>query len=104
MPVKIDGSIVSKDELYKLSALFFGWLLIIVIGAVITSLFSDLGPFEALSGMTSALGNIGPFYFTVEKMASLSAIVKLNFIVAMLMGRLEIIPVILLFSRSAWKS
>ncbi len=104
MPVKIDGSIVSKDELYKLSALFFGWLLIIVIGAMITSLFSDLGPFEALSGMTSALGNIGPFYFTVEKMASLSAIVKLNFIVAMLMGRLEIIPVILLFSRSAWKS
>lgn len=104
MPVKIDGSIVEKNELYKLSALFFGWLLIIVIGSMITAVFSDLGPFEALSGMTSALGNIGPFYFSVEKMASLNLIVKINFIVAMLMGRLEIIPVILLFSRRAWQS
>ena len=59
---------------------------------------SDLGPFESLSGMLSAVGNIGPFYFSVENMASLSPIIKLTYIAGMLCGRLEILPVFIILS------
>jgi trk system potassium uptake protein TrkH len=53
--------------------------------------------------MFSAMGNIGPFFFSVEKMASLSPIIKLTYIIGMLAGRLEILPIIILFSRKAWR-
>ncbi len=66
-------------------------------------MFSDLTAFEAISGMTSAMGNIGPFYFSVGKMASLSPVIKLTFIFGMLAGRLEILPIVVLFSIKAWK-
>lgn len=101
-PVVIEESVVSDNEIYRISGLFFGWLLIIVIGAGITAVFSDLDAFQSISGMASAMGNIGPFYFSVEKMASLSPIIKLTYIFGMLAGRLEILPIIVLFSRKAW--
>lgn len=104
MPVKVSSTIVEPNEIYRISGLFFAWLLIIIIGAGITSLFSDLGPWESLSGMASAMGNIGPFYFSVSKMASLSPIIKLTYIFGMLAGRLEILPLIVLFSYKTWKS
>ena len=102
-PVVIEQSIISDDEIYRVSGLFFGWLLIIVVGAGITAVFSDLDAYQSISGMASAMGNIGPFYFSVSKMASLSPIIKLTYIFGMLAGRLEIIPVLILFSRRAWR-
>jgi trk system potassium uptake protein TrkH len=58
---------------------------------------------EAASGMFSALGNIGPCYISVEAMGQLDPLVKLTYIIGMLAGRLEILPVLLLFSRKAWQ-
>ncbi len=103
LPVTVGGVVISQDEIRRISALVFGWLLLIGCGAAITALFSDLGPFEALSGMTSAVGNIGPFYFSVEKMASLSWVIKLTYIIGMLAGRLELLPVYILFVKGTWK-
>jgi len=102
-PVVLSNSIISSDEIYRISGLFFGWLLIIFIGSGITAVFSDLDAFQSISGMTSAMGNIGPFYFSVEKMASLSPIIKLTYVFGMLAGRLEILPLLVLFSVKAWK-
>lgn len=102
-PVVIEQSIISDDEVYRISGLFFGWLFIIIIGAGITAVFSDLDAFQSISGMTSAMGNIGPFYFSVSKMASLSPVIKLTYIFGMLAGRLEIIPILILFNKKAWQ-
>jgi len=104
LPVTLDKKIIRSDEIYKLTGLFSFWLLLILVGGIITSLFSDLNGWQAYSGMFSAMGNIGPFFFSVEKMSSLSPIIKMTYIIGMLAGRLEIIPVILLFSRKAWTS
>jgi trk system potassium uptake protein TrkH len=101
-PVVLEGSIISNDEIYRIAGLFFGWLMIIVIGSGITAVFSDLDAYQSISGMASAMGNIGPFYFSVEKMATLSPIIKLTYIFGMLAGRLEILPILVLFSRRAW--
>ncbi|MBM7623115.1 TrkH family potassium uptake protein [Sporohalobacter salinus] len=103
LPVKLNKKIIKNNEVMKVAALFFGWLALILVGSGITALFSDLSAFQAMSGMFSAVGNIGPFYFSVDKMVSLSPVIKLTYILGMLAGRLEILPVFILFTREGWK-
>ena len=101
--VIIDRSIVPDSELKRIAGLFFGWLFLILIGGLITAFFTDLGSWEAFSGMFSAIGNIGPCYISVQQMSELPVIVKLTYIFGMLAGRLEILPVLIIFSYRAWK-
>ena len=103
LPVTLDKSIIDSDEINKLTGLFSFWLFLIVVGGIITSVFSDLNGWQAFSGMFSAMGNIGPFFFSVEKMASLSPVIKMTYIIGMLAGRLEILPIIILFTKKAWE-
>jgi trk system potassium uptake protein TrkH len=103
LPVTLDQGIIDSDEINKLTGLFSFWLVLIVVGGIITSIFSDLDGWQAFSGMFSAMGNIGPFFFSVEKMASLSPIIKMTYIIGMLAGRLEILPIIILFTKKAWE-
>lgn len=101
--VKYQGELVTLSELQRIAGLFSGWLLFLAIGGFITSYFTDLNAWEAFSGMFSAMGNIGPCYFSVDTMSNLPAIVKITYIFGMLAGRLEILPILLIFSRKAWK-
>jgi len=103
MPLRVERKLIPRDEIYKISALFFFWIVIILGGGMITVIFSDLDAFQSISGMFSAMGNIGPFYFSVDKMASLSPVIKLTYIFGMLAGRLEILPIFIIFTKKAWK-
>jgi len=91
------------EEVYRVSGLFFIWMVLLIAGGLITSFASKMTALESMSGMYSALGNIGPTFFSVKDMISLKPIVKITYILGMLMGRLEILPVLLLFSPKAWK-
>ena len=99
IPVVAAGRIIPDRELERIASLFWIWLVLIGIGAMITAVFSDLDPWQSFSGMASAMGNMGPFYFSVDKMASLDWVVKLTYIFGMLAGRLEVIPLAFFFSR-----
>jgi trk system potassium uptake protein TrkH len=99
----IDKKIVSDDEVHRVAALFFTWMVLLLIGGGITALFSNQGPWESFSGMFSAVGNIGPCYISVKDMITIHPVVKLTYIFGMLAGRLEILPILLLFSRKAWR-
>lgn len=101
--IVLDKKVVDKDEIYRVSGLFFSWIFLLVIGGMITAFFSNLNGYSSFSGMFSALGNIGPCYIPVAEMGQLHPVIKLTYIFGMLAGRLEILPVILLFSRKAWK-
>jgi len=103
VPVVVDGHSVEVEELRRIGALFFAWCFLLVLGSGVTALFTQLGPLEAASGMFSALGNIGPCYIPVAQNAALHPAVKIVWIVGMLAGRLEIIPVLMLFRRRAWE-
>lgn len=98
----INNKIVPDDESHRTAALFFTWIALLVAGGGITALFSNHGSWESFSGMFSALGNIGPCYISVQDMINIHPVVKLTYIFGMLAGRLEILPVLLLFSRKAW--
>jgi trk system potassium uptake protein TrkH len=99
----IDGQIVPDDESHRAAALFFTWMVLLAIGGGVTALLSNHGALESVSGMFSALGNIGPCYISVEEMIAINPVVKLVYIFGMLAGRLEILPVLLLFSGKAWR-
>jgi trk system potassium uptake protein TrkH len=91
------------SEIYRTGALFFTWMTLLVVGGIVTAFLSRQGAYEAFSGMFSALGNIGPCYIPVEEMGRLHSGVKITYIFGMLAGRLEILPVLLIFSRRAWR-
>ncbi len=101
--VIVDRSIVPETELKRVTGLFLGWLFLLLIGGFITAFFTNLGVIESFSGMFSALGNIGPCYISVRQMAELPVIVKFTYIIGMLAGRLEILPVLIIFNYKAWK-
>ncbi|NIA08349.1 MAG: hypothetical protein GWP10_00885 [Nitrospiraceae bacterium] len=102
LPVVVHHEVLSGNEIERISALFCMWIMLLAVGAGITAFFSNLSALQAFSGMASALGNMGPFYFSVEKMASMSWVIKLTYILGMLAGRLEIIPLAVLFTRPSW--
>jgi len=102
-PLLVDGKLVSREEVGRISALFFAWIVFIIAGGLITAFFSDLTPMAAFSGIFSALGNIGPSYIPLKKWPELHPVIKVVYSIGMLAGRLEILPVLLLFSRKAWR-
>jgi trk system potassium uptake protein TrkH len=99
----IDKKPVPDDESHRTAALFFTWIAMLGVGGGITALFSNQGVLESLSGMFSALGNIGPCYISNADLIALNPVVKVTYIFGMLAGRLEILPVLLIFSRKAWR-
>ena len=99
----IDNKMVPDEESHRVAALFFTWIALLLLGGGITALFSNHSPWASLSGMFSSLGNIGPCYISVQDMIDIHPVVKLTYIFGMLAGRLEILPVFLLFSRKAWR-
>ncbi len=100
----IDGEPVEMDEIQRVSGIFFAWIALLILGGGITALFSQFNGYQALSGMFSALGNIGPAYISVQDMGQLHPIIKITYIFGMLAGRLEILPVLVLFSPRAWRA
>jgi trk system potassium uptake protein TrkH len=99
----IDHQPVSAEEVQRTAALFFTWMALVALGGGVTAVLSRQGALESVSGMFSALGNIGPCYISAKDMIALNPAVKITYIFGMLAGRLEILPVLLLISRKAWR-
>ncbi len=103
IPLTVDGKIVTDEEIKRITTIFFSWVTLLIIGGGITAFFSSLSGWSSLSGMFSALGNIGPCYISQSEMVALHPIVKLTYIVGMLAGRLEIFPILIIFSRKFFR-
>jgi trk system potassium uptake protein TrkH len=101
--VVVDGEAVDAEELRRISALFFAWVALLAFGGAVTALLSDHGALPAASGMFSALGNIGPCYIPTPEMAALHPVIKIVYILGMLAGRLEILPILLLLHPRTWR-
>jgi trk system potassium uptake protein TrkH len=101
--VVVDGRIFPDAEIKRIAGLVIGWLFLILVGGSVTAFFTKLDGYQAFSGMFSAVGNIGPCFFSVREMSELPVVVKLTYVFGMLAGRLEILPVLLIFSPRAWK-
>ncbi len=101
--IMVDGSKVDFDEVRRVTSLFAAWMFLLAAGGLVTAVFSNLGALESFSGMASALGNVGPCYISASDMVKLSPVVKFTYITGMLAGRLEILPILMLFYKNTWK-
>jgi len=102
-PIVVDGASVNVEEVRRIAGLFFAWMALLLGGGMITAILSDHPPMAAASGMFSALGNIGPCYISVKAMTELHPVIKGIYIIGMLAGRLEILPIVLIFTPKAWR-
>lgn len=98
----VDGDKVSEPEVTQLVSLLVLWFGFLIAGTFIGSFFADLTPLKSFSGISSALGNVGPCYISVADMIKLPDTVKLTYLISMLAGRLEIFPILFLFYFRSW--
>ena len=101
--VKLDGEIIGSDTLRTISVLFFTWVSAVFLGTLTVMFLDEASLMGALSGTVSAIGNMGPVYMGTEQMIGLSLGSKITWIIAMIAGRLEMIPLLAIFNSGIFK-
>ncbi|WP_347720498.1 TrkH family potassium uptake protein [Candidatus Nanohalovita haloferacivicina] len=101
---KIDGEILSNSVVRTISVLFFVWVGVIFVATLGVLVVEDVSFMAALSGTISAAGNMGPVYMEGQKMVALSPVTKSIWVVVMLAGRLEMLPLLALFNKRILKN
>ena len=103
--VKIDNNNVPADIIRQIVIFIIYYFIIFAVGAVLISMIEQ-NPTIGLAGSITALGNIGPGFETVTGpmggFASLHIVSKSIMILWMLVGRLEIIPFMVLLQPDFW--
>ncbi|MBO5274053.1 MAG: TrkH family potassium uptake protein, partial [Clostridia bacterium] len=102
--IRMDGKILSDDTMHSVSIYFGTYFAIFALSILVVSLdgFSFM---TTVSSVAACLNNIGPGFDVVGPLGnfgSLSVLSKLVLSADMLIGRLEIFPMLLLFSPSLW--
>jgi trk system potassium uptake protein TrkH len=106
LPVKINGQSVADARITALFAFFtlFGLMMIITTGFMI---ITGVDPVNAITIGLSCVSNVGPSLSNnvgpVMSWVGMADYVKWALCLLMLMGRLEIMTVLVLFTRSFWK-
>lgn len=103
--VRVNGRVVSDELVKNVNAYFVAYVQIMVISMLLISL-DGFGTVTNLTAVTACFSNVGPGFGLVGPVgnyAAFSVFSKLVLIVDMLAGRLEIFPILVLFSRSAWR-
>ena len=103
---KMDGKLLADSTMRTVTVYFFIYILIFVGSALIVAL-DNFDMETTFTSIVATLNNIGPGFGEVgptDNFASFSILSKLVFIFDMLVGRLEIFPMLLLFMPSTWKN
>lgn len=103
--VKVDGKTVDNDTLKSIMIFFFSYIIIIIFAVIIVSL-DNFDFMTSFSAVIATVSNIGPGFELVGPMgnyADFSNLSKIVMTICMIIGRLEVIPVLVLFSPSIWK-
>jgi trk system potassium uptake protein TrkH len=103
--VRLGKKAVDEKTLTEVLGFFFMYIVVFIVGVLIVSLDNmDWG--TTFSSVAATLGNIGPGFGIVGatgNYASLSDISKLTLSILMIIGRLEIYPILLLGVPSFWR-
>ena len=103
--VKIDGNVVNEEIISGVFLFIFAYIVIALIAIFIIS-FDNFDITTTVTAVIATLSNIGPGLELVGPTGNFSAFSDLSKIVlsfCMLVGRLEIYPMLILFSPSLWK-
>lgn len=103
--VKYDDKVVEEDTLMEVLAFFFMYMLVFILAVLVISL-EGKDALTSISAVTATLGNVGPGFGIVGPMGNFSDLNDLStgvLSLCMIIGRLEIYPILLLFIPSFWK-
>ena len=104
--IKMDGKVVESDTLRMVLAFLGCFMLIVLLCALVLSL--DGYDFSvSFSAALACLSNVGPGLEMVGPTGNFSAFSPLSKVVmslCMVTGRLEIFPILVLFSRAVWRN
>ncbi|MCQ2436856.1 MAG: TrkH family potassium uptake protein [Clostridia bacterium] len=103
--VKLDGRTVDEGVISGVYGFFFAYIFVLILSTLIISL--DGFSFETnVTAVIATLSNIGPGLGAVGptgNFAGFSILSKLVLSLCMLIGRLEIFPILMLFMPDAWR-
>ena len=103
--VKLDGHTVDEGILSGVQGFFFAYMFVLFVSTIIVSL--DGFSFETnFTAVVATLSNIGPGLGMVGPTGNFAAFSDLSKIVlsmCMLIGRLEVFPILMLVAPSAWR-
>ena len=103
--VRLNGRVVDEGVLRNTNAYLCTYVVIIIVSFILIS-FDNFSTMTNLTAVVSCFNNMGPGLEGIGPTLNYSGyswLSKLVLIFDMLAGRLEIFPILVLFSRSAWK-
>ncbi len=114
MPVRLNGAVIQPGIVQTLigfialfvGSLFFGAFVLALCGVDPNDVHPNFDYYEAFGIAMSSISNVGPgmgYYGPVHSWAILNPFAKIVCSFLMLIGRLEIFPIMILFTRSFWK-
>ena len=111
-PLRLNGSVIDERTLRAIIVFLFLYLGVVAVGALAILLDStlqdvDVGALESLVASGNILGGAGSAIGFAGPMGSFgpfNEVSKLIFTIEMYLGRLEIVPVLVLFARSYWRA
>ena len=106
LPIKVNGQSIPQSRITSLFAFFTLFVLMILVTAAIMIL-AGIDPTNAITIALSCVSNVGPSLDNEVgppiTWSGMSDIIKWTLSLLMLMGRLEIMTVLVLFTRTFWK-
>lgn len=106
LPVKLGGQVVPNTIIYAVLAFAFLYVFIIIVLTLVLTA-SGLEPITAFSAVIASINNTGPGLNEVgpaTTYAILSDFQTWVCIIAMLLGRLELMTVLVVFTRAFWRA
>jgi trk system potassium uptake protein TrkH len=103
--VKFEGQVVHKSVVNNILNYLVLYLLILCVSLLLVSL-QNIDFASTFSAVVTCLNNVGPGLNIVGPVGNFSSLTNLSKLVLcfdMLAGRLEIFPILLLFSKDLWK-
>jgi trk system potassium uptake protein TrkH len=103
--VKLNGNSVSENTNISILSFVVLYLFLFIIGTIVV-VFNGVDPVTASSSVATCMAGIGPGLGTVGPMSNFAHLPDLSKIVLsllMILGRLEIITVFTIFTRTFWK-
>ena len=103
--IKMDGQAVEERVVSAASSFICAYLLVLLAGALVVS-WDNYGFQESFAASLTCISNVGPglgILGPMENFSILSPLSKLVLSLEMLMGRLEMMPLLALFLGSTWR-
>jgi trk system potassium uptake protein len=103
--IKLNKKPIPEETIRNFFIIFVAYLFIFCLGTILLSLFID-SPIESIGVSITCLGNVGPAfgqYGPVGNFAELHVGGKWIASILMIIGRLEVIPILIFFHYSFWK-